>query len=220
MVLNPFKGAEDRRSGQRRYRQVPGLLSGAEDTSAGVVLLHPSPGGFVAPTRDGVAGRSQTVISNNDWTGNDRMLARAVHRGGIPGSTRSNHEAQGKNRGKNRAHDGRFQSSAARYVFWFGRRPRQAPDASRSFNSADNFVTPDHSTGKEALLRYRFTPYAPAYFGVACHPKPARKEVEPARRRCFAALARHPPLLSLRRGMPRRSASEGRWRRGRDSNPR
>jgi len=39
-----------------KYRQVPGLLSGAVDTSAGVVLTHPLPGGFVAPTRDGEAG--------------------------------------------------------------------------------------------------------------------------------------------------------------------
>jgi len=91
------------------------------DTSAGVVLTHPSPGGFVAPTRDGVAGGCQTVIWGNDLTARaDRMLALMVHRGGIPGSTGSNQEAQGKNRAKNRdknrAHDGRFQSSAARYV--------------------------------------------------------------------------------------------------------
>jgi hypothetical protein len=39
---------------------------------------------------------------------------------------------------------------------------------------------------------------------------------ETARRRCFAAMAWHP----LRQGLPRRSASEGGWRRGRDSNPR
>jgi hypothetical protein len=45
------------------------------------------------------------------------MLALMVHRGGIGGSNRSDQEAQGNNRGKNSAHDGRFQSSAARYLF-------------------------------------------------------------------------------------------------------
>jgi hypothetical protein len=166
MVLNPFKGAEDCRSSQRKYRQVPGLLSGAVDTSAGVVLTHPLPGGFVAPTRDGEAGGCQTVISNSDLTGrNDRMLARAVHRGGIPGSTQSNQEAQGKNRGKNRAHDGRFQSSAARYVFGSAvDHPKLRVLHDRSIRR-DNFVMPDHPTGKEALLRYRFTPYAPRTSG-------------------------------------------------------
>jgi hypothetical protein len=147
MVLNPFKGAEDCRSSQRKYRQVPGLLSGAVDTSAGVVLTHPLPGGFVAPTRDSEAGGCQTVISNSDLTGrNDRMLARAVHRGGIPGSTQSNQEAQGKNRGKNRAHDGRFQSSAARYVFGSAvDHPKLRVLHDRSIRR-DNFVMPDHPT--------------------------------------------------------------------------
>jgi hypothetical protein len=125
-------------------------------------MIHPLPGGFVAPTRDGVAGGSQTVISNNDLTGrNDRMLARAVHRCGIPGSTRSNQEAQGKNRDKDRAHDGRFQSSAARHVFGSTvDHPKLRVLHDRSIRR-DNFVMPDHPTGKEALLRYRFTPYAP-----------------------------------------------------------
>ena len=148
-------------------------------------MTHPLPGGFVAPTRNGVAGGCQAVISNNDLTGrNNRMLARAVHRGGIPGSTRSNREAQGKNRDKNRAHDGRFQSSAAHYVFGSAvddPKLRMLHDRSIRRN---NFVMPDHPTGKEALLRYRFTPYAPAHFGVAWHPKPEmRKLAGHARRR-------------------------------------
>jgi hypothetical protein len=78
------------------------------------------------------------------------MLARAVHRSGIPGSTGSNQEAQGnnrgKNRGKNRAHDGRFQSSAARYVF--GRdvdRPKLPVLRNRSIRR-HNFVMPDRPT--------------------------------------------------------------------------
>ena len=129
-------------------------------------MIHPLPGGFVAPTRDGVAGGSHTVIWSNDLTGrNDRMLARAVHRGGIPGSTLCNQEDQDKNRGKNRdknsAHDGRFQSSAARCVF--GRdvdHPKLRVLHDRSIRW-DNFLMPDHPTGKEVLLRYRFTPYAP-----------------------------------------------------------
>jgi hypothetical protein len=78
-------------------------------------MTHPLPGSFVAPTRDGVAGGCRTVIWSNALTGrNDGVLARAMRRGGIPGSNRSNQEAQDRNRGKNSAHDGRFQSSAAR----------------------------------------------------------------------------------------------------------
>jgi hypothetical protein len=78
------------------------------------------------------------------------MLARAVHRGGIPGSTGSNQEAQGKNTGKNseknRAHDGRFQSSAARYVFGSAvDHPKLRVLHDRSIRR-DNFVMPDHPT--------------------------------------------------------------------------
>ena len=121
-------------------------------------MTHPLPGGFVAPTRDGVAGGCQAPISNNDLIGgNDRMLARAVHRGGIPGSTRSNQEAQGKNRGKNRdknrAHDGRFQSNAARNVFGSAVDHRKLRVLHDRSIRRDSFVMPDHPTGKEAPIR-------------------------------------------------------------------
>jgi len=85
------------------------------------------------------------VISNSDLTGrNDRMLARAVHRGGIPGSTQSNQEAQGKNRGKNRAHD--VVSNRVLPAMYLGSavdHPKLRVLHDRSIRR-DNFVMPDH----------------------------------------------------------------------------
>jgi len=70
------------------------------------------------------------------------MLARAVHRGGIPGSTLSNQKED-----KNRAHDGRFQSSAARYLFGGDvDHPKLRVLHDRSIRR-DNFLMPDHPSG-------------------------------------------------------------------------
>jgi hypothetical protein len=98
------------------------------------------------------------------------MLARAVHRGGIPGSTRSNQEAQGKNRDKDRAHDGRFQSSGARYVFGSAvDHPKLRVLHDRSIRR-DNFMMPDLGALLQELsqlLAFRDNPNFAPYIQMA-----------------------------------------------------
>jgi len=133
-----YRAADNIRHSLRQPKSS-GSLSGAVDASAGVVLTHPLPGRFVAPARDGEAGGCRTAIWSDGLTGrNHRLLARPMHGGGVSGSRESHQEAHGKSGSKNSAHDGRFQSSAARnvsYVFGSAVDDPQAPGASESFNS-------------------------------------------------------------------------------------
>ena len=77
--------------------------------------------------------------SNELSGGNEDMLARAqwwlcgaMYRGGIPGSTQSNQQAQV---GKNKAHDRLFPIECCLLGMWFARQSPQAAVASRSVNS-------------------------------------------------------------------------------------